>query len=152
MCRDTFAIWIFSEYKSLWYYSAIPETQVFMGLYWGFPGGANGKEPACQCRRFKRLELDTWVGKIPWRRVWQPTPVYLPRESPRTEEPGRPQSLESQRVRHDWATKHSTAQSSFILTITTRRKGLPTLLQKGPSPCQATTQRKYISSEWIAFY
>ena len=37
-----------------------------------------GKEPACQCRRCKRLEFDPWVGKIPWRRAWQPTLVFLP--------------------------------------------------------------------------
>ena len=43
-----------------------------------FPGG---KEPACQCRRHKRYRLDTWVRKIPWRRAWQPTPVFLPGES-----------------------------------------------------------------------
>ena len=30
----------------------------------------------------KRLGFDPWVGKIPWRRAWQPTPVYLPGESP----------------------------------------------------------------------
>ena len=30
--------------------------------------------------------LHFWVGKIPWRRAWQPTPVFLPRESPWTEE------------------------------------------------------------------
>ena len=30
----------------------------------------------------------TWVGKIPWRRTWQPTPVFLPGESPRTEKSG----------------------------------------------------------------
>ena len=47
----------------------------------GFPGGANGKEPTCQCRRYKRLRFDPWVGKIPWRRAWQPTPVFLPGES-----------------------------------------------------------------------
>ena len=35
---------------------------------------------------------DPWVRKIPWRRAWQPTPVFLPGESPRTEEPGRLQS------------------------------------------------------------
>jgi len=46
-----------------------------------FPSGASSKEPTCQCRRLKRLELNPWVGKIPWRRVWQPTPVYLPGES-----------------------------------------------------------------------
>ena len=32
--------------------------------------------------------FDTWVGKIPWRRVWLPTPVFLPGESPGAEEPG----------------------------------------------------------------
>ena len=43
------------------------------------------------------------VGKIPWRRAWQPTPVFLPGESPQTEEPGGLQSIGSQRVRHDWS-------------------------------------------------
>ena len=46
-----------------------------------FPGGASGKEPACQCRRHKRRGFDPWVEKIPWRRAWQPTPVSLPGES-----------------------------------------------------------------------
>ena len=32
-------------------------------------------------RRCERHRLDPWVGKIPWRRVWQPTPVFLPAES-----------------------------------------------------------------------
>ena len=44
----------------------------------GFPGGARGKELAYQCRRPKRLSLSPWVRKIPWRRKWQPTPVFLP--------------------------------------------------------------------------
>ena len=47
----------------------------------GFPGGVRGKEPVCPGRRLKRLELDPWVGKIPWRRTWQPTPEFLPGES-----------------------------------------------------------------------
>ena len=47
----------------------------------GFPGGTNSKEPACQCRRSKRYGFDPWVWKIPWRRAWQPTPVFLPGES-----------------------------------------------------------------------
>ena len=42
-----------------------------------FPGGATGKELACQCRRGKRLRFHPWVGKIPWRRAWQPTAVFL---------------------------------------------------------------------------
>ena len=47
----------------------------------GFPGGASGKESTCQCRRHKRHGFDPWVRKIPWRRAWQPTPVFLPGES-----------------------------------------------------------------------
>ena len=43
----------------------------------GFPGGASGKESTCQCRTHKRCGFDPWVGKIPWRRAWQPTPVFL---------------------------------------------------------------------------
>ena len=48
----------------------------------GFPGGAGGKELAFQCRRHKRQRLNPWVGKIPWRRSWQTTPVFLLGESP----------------------------------------------------------------------
>ena len=43
------------------------------------------------------------VGKIPWRRAWHYTPVFLPGESPWTEEPGGLQSMGSQRVGHDGA-------------------------------------------------
>ena len=47
-----------------------------------FSGGARGKEPTCQCRlNVKRCWFHPWVGKIPWRRTWQPTPVFLPGES-----------------------------------------------------------------------
>ena len=47
----------------------------------GFPGGASGKEPACQCRRHKRHRFNPWVRKSPWRRAWQSIPVFLPGES-----------------------------------------------------------------------
>ena len=47
----------------------------------GLIPGAGDKEPACQCRRHKRCRLDPWIRKIPWRRVPQPTPVFLPGES-----------------------------------------------------------------------
>ena len=44
----------------------------------GFPDGTSGKEPACQCKRFKRCGFEPWVRKIPWRRTWQLTLVSLP--------------------------------------------------------------------------
>ena len=50
----------------------------FIEHFGGFPGGASEKEPACQHRRG---DFNPWVGKIPWRRAWQPTPVFLPGES-----------------------------------------------------------------------
>ena len=62
--------------------------------------GASGKESGCHCRRCKRREFDPWVGKILWRRAWQPTPVFLPGESPWTEEAGELQSMGLQRVGH----------------------------------------------------
>ena len=40
----------------------------------GFPNGSAGKETAYQCRR---CGFSPWVGKIPWSRKWQPTPVLL---------------------------------------------------------------------------
>ena len=39
----------------------------------GFPGGSDGKEYACSVGDL----FDPWVGKIPWRKTWQPTPVFL---------------------------------------------------------------------------
>ena len=44
----------------------------------GFPSSSTAKDSACQCRRPR---FDPWVGKISWRRKWQPTPVFLPEKS-----------------------------------------------------------------------
>ena len=43
--------------------------------------GAGGKEPACQHRRHRRHRFHPWVRKIPWRRRWQPSPVFWPGKS-----------------------------------------------------------------------
>ena len=63
-----------------------------------FPGGASGKELTCQCGRCKRHGFNPWLRKIPWRRAWQPTPVFLPGEShgQRSLEGCSPQSLPGQ--------------------------------------------------------
>ena len=50
---------------------------LWCGLYMGFAGGSRGKERVCQCRRYKRRGFDPWVGKIPWRRAWQPTAIFF---------------------------------------------------------------------------
>ena len=43
-------------------------------------GGPSGKESAFQCRRCNTCRFHPWVGKIPWRRQWQPIPEFLPGE------------------------------------------------------------------------
>ena len=54
---------------------------------------------------------ETWVGPLGWddslEKKMGTTPVFLPEASPWTEEPGKLQYMGSQRVRHDWVTKHS---------------------------------------------
>ena len=72
--------------------------------YWGFPGSSDCRESACnagdpgsgQCRIDPGF--NPWIGKIPWRREWQPTPVFLPGEF-------HGQIMGSQIVGHDWATR-----------------------------------------------
>ena len=47
-------------------------------IKWGFPVGSVAKNPPA-----RRCGFYPWVGKIPWRRAWQPTPVFLPGKSHR---------------------------------------------------------------------
>ena len=47
-------------------------------LYPGLPRWLSGKEPTCWCRRH---EFEPWIREIPWRRKWQPTPIFLPAKS-----------------------------------------------------------------------
>ena len=74
---------------------------------------------------------ETWVRSLgredPQRRKWQPIPVFLPRESPLTEEPDRLQSMGSQRVGHDWVTNtftffHGKERGNNGTSITQRRQ------------------------------
>ena len=62
-------------------YSRFSFVIYFMYSINSFPAGVGGKEPACQCKRYKRHGFNPWVRKIPWSREWQPTPVFLPGES-----------------------------------------------------------------------
>ena len=56
------------------HFSYLTKVKNFPGLPWLL----SGKESACQCRR---QESHRWVGRIPWRSKWQPTPVSLPGKS-----------------------------------------------------------------------
>ena len=55
--------------------------KIYLFIYMGLVGVNISKESACQCKRCKSRGFSPWVGKIPWSRKWQPTPVFLPRES-----------------------------------------------------------------------
>ena len=71
-----------------------PEEGLFLSVH----RDVSGEESTIQRRRHRRCRFDPWVGKIPWRRKWQPTPIFLAWKIPWTEEHGRLQSMGSQRV------------------------------------------------------
>ena len=62
-------------------YMCLFELRFSLSMCPGFPGGASSKVPACQGRRHKRYGFDLWVRKIPSKKEWQPTPIFLPGES-----------------------------------------------------------------------
>ena len=93
---------------------------VYLACYWlcllklftshrnmGFPGGASGKESACQCRRCKRGGFSPWVGKIVGGKGTATHSSVLALEIPWTEEPGRLQciGLQSQTQRKRLSTR-----------------------------------------------
>ena len=47
----------------------------------GLSGWHSGKESTCKYKKHRRCGLNPWIRKIPWRRKWQPTPVFLPGKS-----------------------------------------------------------------------
>ena len=63
-------------------YSTQKEMPLLSGLYlkhnMGLPWWLSGQGSACL---FRRHRFNPWGGKSPWRRKWQPTPVFLPGES-----------------------------------------------------------------------
>ena len=67
----------------------------------GFPGGASGKEPACQCRRLK----ETWILSLDWEDPLEEGMATYSRilawRIPWTEEPGRLWSIRLQKVKRN---------------------------------------------------
>ena len=55
--------------------------------------------------------FDPWVGKIPWRRKWQPTPVFLP---------GKPHGQRSLVGYSPWG--HKVSDMTEVLLLTTNSK------------------------------
>ena len=81
--------------------------------YGVLPRGLSDKESTCQ---FGRPGFDPWLGKIPWRRKWWPTPVFLPRES-QGQRSWRLQPMGSKRVGHNLATKQQQRVYDFSCSV-----------------------------------
>ena len=67
----------------------------------GFPGGASGKEPACQCRRHKEMQVQSLGQEDPLEEGMTTYSSILAWRIPWAEEPGGLQSMGLQRVGHD---------------------------------------------------
>ena len=78
--------------------------------YYKCTGDSSGKECLPMQVDIRSMSgFDPWVRKSPWRSKQQPTPGILAWRIPWTEKPGWLPSMGSQRIRHNWVTKHSTA-------------------------------------------
>ena len=76
---------------------------------------AQGLKILLHCRSHRRHGFDPWVGKGPWKRKWQPTPVFLPGKIPWRKEPGRLQSTRWLRLRFDWSDLARTLEGRISL-------------------------------------
>ena len=90
-------------------YISLNKNCVHLRYTAGLPLWLSSKESTCQCWRHG---FDPWVGKIHWRRAWQPTPVFLPGESHGQRSL---QSMGLQRVRHNLATKQQQRCAAWFI-------------------------------------
>ena len=74
----------------------------------------NGREHICQSRRHG---FDLWLGKIPWRRTWQSTPVFLPGKSCGQRSLVGYSPWGSKRVGHNLMTKQQKQQAFPLFTL-----------------------------------
>ena len=72
------------------------------------PRWLSGKKIYLQFRRHRRCGFNPWVGKIPWRRKWQPTPVFLP---------GKSQGQRSLAGQSPWGPKESDTTEHYTMTV-----------------------------------
>ena len=125
--------------------SLSPPPSLFPNLV--FPRWLSGKESACQCRRHG---FDPWVGKIPWRRKWQPTPVFLPGKSHGQRSLAGYSPLGLKRVGHNLAIKQKFTTSYHLLVgplifsvLDTQGLCLVWLCRVSPMPQPHLTQSRY---------
>ena len=126
-------------------------TYNYVYMAWSFPGGSSDKESTCQCWRHKRHGFDPWVGKIPWRRKWQPTPVFLQKKS-RDKGAWQATVHGSQRVGHDWASEPQALRgidwNSFCHCLVILRQTLKAIFLV----LKAVSTYIIIQIMWLLFY
>ena len=88
-------------------------SKIYRAMH-GLPWWLSGKQFTCQCRRHR---FDPWVRKMPWRRKWPHTPVFLPGKSYEQRRPVGYSPWGCKRVGHNLATQQqSNAPKSGWLT------------------------------------
>ena len=90
-------------------YKQVFRVQLMKITHPGNPWWLRWKRICLQCRR---LGFNPWVGKIPWRKEWQPVWVFLPWRIPWTEEPD---GLQSRRSRESDTTEWLTLSLFTLL-------------------------------------
>ena len=94
------------------------------------------KEPGCQCRRHKRHGFDSWVRKIPWRRKWQATPVFLPGK------------LHGQRSLEGWTAVHGVTKSWTRLSSESESVSCSVVSDSETVACQAPLSLRFSRQEY----
>ena len=108
--------------------NGLSRVNIFIPLQGTFPSFSLVMTLSMVAQTVKNLPAmwETWVGKVPWRRAWQPTPVCLPGESPWTKEPGRLQfmghkeldtteRLSTHDFKHGWKSKEMAILLIYLL-------------------------------------
>ena len=73
---------MFSYYEKFKFSNTCPNLKEFKGALKGLPDGSVDKESVCNVGDLDLIPgFNHWDGKMPWRRAWQPTPVFLPGKS-----------------------------------------------------------------------
>ena len=128
-CIDyTSSLWHWKFNYTVIYNYVIPNhiyylTTICLGLPWWL----SGKESAFHCRRPR---FDPCVRKIPWKRKWQPTPVFLLEEIQWTEEPGESMGSKKSQPQHNpklyYCNLHTTSTLPLsVLSVATVTATIP---------------------------
>ena len=106
-CKRCWKYYTWFVFSAQWY-PLMSTCMAFLGE-WSSQVVLPGNPPA-------KADLDPWVGKIPWSRKWQPTPVFLPGKF-HEQRSLTGYSPCGHRVGHDWACTHSYSSTHFLFFL-----------------------------------